>query len=1639
MARKITQSIVKPKRVRARVLNAQKGDFVTLSTTRGDIIDIVERVEKEKDVYMGSNGYKTGTFSAVDTKTIGDFVPPADAQRAICVRDVRGGRDDGSLAIMRGDVLAIIEHREGQKVYGRMKQGLDGWGADGVFPLDAVRILSTSECALHEELTDVIMEVSERLMDDAQMSHASAKDVEKRQLQLRDKAQQMQAAQDAILCQVDAEKSARLQAGLRRDIEATRALLACEFYICDPLTGGLLSDAVASPVTLLREHYTAIGEKKAAKFDKLGGGKDASAEGNTRKWEYGHIVLEVKMSRCTLRRNVELQWSLFNFAQARYVTEQMVIVHDGSRESVKLVFKDIEQSDLSEDVALVCRVVRRGTMKDPGMADAPVKKGAATDLRRPYGAAAIRLLPSISEAHVGVEKESTMMFWTATSDVAMPQIAEHLMRDGDDEAAIKKHGVEPLPKTSPQQLVPVSLSFFDGPHPSLANLPQIAKLEHKTVVNERTRHVLYVTLDTGKFTQGKHIELTVRVRLDTGDIVPNCIASANGTWVSEIRSVVCHNTTNPMWAETLQLAVPPEKFLSAHLLITVKNASSKAAKSDVIGFSFLKLAATPTTALANAEHSLLVYKASSDNIPPNYIADSLASSVSTTPTEKDKSSKFSLRKNEIIKVRTLLHTTHFIQHASIAQLLDWRSNEAELPALLDKFKFVEPVQIMRHLKPIVDALFRIYDSTTAGSLFLVEPVALLVYNTLVFIIGLLMDERTNRFTHFKRELDAYIEHEFAAGLAHKHILNCLAFHMQDISAKESAKLAATLKALEYMFRLMVKSRLVYLAGGSQGAEEDAQWRADLGDFLSLLNRLMGNTSPQLIVVQTLALRNFAPMMRGLTHFYGKADLCRILCEFVEAVHYSEKQEHLNSHKLSVFVQILAGPLPLCRESIEAMLPTLVATVDRHISTRGEEARLSIQLLAAALEALDSLDEPESRRRHFNLIMTVFGKVLNLADSLLLGDSQLLLLGTTTALTYDATYLVTCLLTMLNYVSSLNTVTKHIADPMQPDAHIRAVVKRVLRLLDGLVARGVYSSRWPIMQLFHHRVAHRVLVMLTPLLFKYSSAIVNDLECWNVFFSLQFNLLSSPIMRTNSNRIHRLEHIQPLLTDIRTRIIKSIRDKVLDKIIIRERVSDEQIFRSFLTVRLEPYFADGQSLDAALVRDGKSFTSNIIQLLSLLFDFRTLPTDRSFEEERTIATLKMMEYFRDRKDTYIKYLHELLNQHINSSYFTEAGHTLLLHSDLYEWNNEVTLPMFSFTIPDSPQAIVFPQETITERKIRLIRMAIQYLERGNAWEKCILLIQDLKIQYEESHNLRALSEVIFQEADLYEKIVNVERFYSEYFRVGYYGRGFPTNIQGREYLYKGYELERLSEFTGRILAKFPNAELLKTTAEPTPDILNADAQYLLITIVNPSSLDEIDKRERKVIEGTPVNSKNYLRRNNVNVFVYSKPFEKPSQVKLANPNNKFADLWIRNHFLITDSIFPTIHRRAEVIKKTQIEVTPIENAISSVCIKNEELDEMVQKYDLNAQLNLNPLAMALNGSIDAAVNGGVSLYKEAFFDSTANATKDKLSILSQALKRQVEILERGLYIHSVRCPEELRGLHDKLETFFPKFKSEVMSL
>ncbi|KAG7257672.1 hypothetical protein CRUP_038096, partial [Coryphaenoides rupestris] len=268
-------------------------------------------------------------------------------------------------------------------------------------------------------------------------------------------------------------------------------------------------------------------------------------------------------------------------------------------------------------------------------------------------------------------------------------------------------------------------------------------------------------------------------------------------------------------------------------------------------------------------------------------------------------------------------------------------------------------------------------------------------------------------------------------------------------------------------------------------------------------------------------------------------------------------------------------------------------------------------------------------------------------------------------------------------------------------------------------------------------------------------------------------------------------------------------------------------------------------------------------------------------------------------------------------------------------------------------------------------------------------------------------------------------------IGFYGRKFPFFLRNKEFVCRGYDYERLEAFQQRMLGEFPQAIAMQHPNQPDEAILQCDAQCILFTCVCVCvcvrQRDEYHDVHEVIIRGagsltqgpkdlqiyavTPVPEnlgvlqmdrvperiKSFYRVNNVRRFRYDRPFHKGPKDK----DNEF-----------------------------KVEVSPLQNALEVVESKNQELRSLIGQYQLQQlHSNVSLFSMTLNGVIDAAVNGGVARYQEAFFDkeylSNHPEDTDKITQLKDLMQDQVHILGLGLAVHEKLVHPEMRPLHKKL--------------
>jgi len=459
-----------------------------------------------------------------------------------------------------------------------------------------------------------------------------------------------------------------------------------------------------------------------------------------------------------------------------------------------------------------------------------------------------------------------------------------------------------------------------------------------------------------------------------------------------------------------------------------------------------------------------------------------------------------------------------------------------------------------------------------------------------------------------------------------------------------------------------------------------------------------------------------------------------------------------------------------------------------------------------------------------------------------------------------------------------------------------------------------------------------------------------------------------------------------------------------------------------------------------------FASEMTTLLNLLRDLSECRKTLEFEEERSFAYAKLMDFFMDmgRRDAYIKAAHSLSKEMASLEHYTEAGNAILLHYNLLDWSCDM---LESVDLGDD--CGVLDVEPSWQRKKNLMEQAIDLLDKGKAWEVCVKLLDEMAEVYKTVRpDYLELVGVLERQVVFYRSIATEDRYFPTMFRVGYYGQGYTNeSIRNKEFIYRGIPLESILDFSTRIKKKHPNSEVLPPKVTPNrEEHFNSPHQFIQISKVTSANPCEAEGTPGPDISTLPSYMKADLISNNVNCFFYQRPFRK----RADKSANEFLDLWVERKFLHTSIVFPSHTRRAEVTKESTVVLNPIEMAVQGLIEKNAELKEKnVQMAAIADGQAGQSFTMSLSGTVDAAVNGGIKNY-ESFITGSYRSDNPEIAedidrcaqkhgivqLLKDTLRDQLTILDRGIQLHRKKCLESMQPLHVHIENLFVKMRGEL---
>uniref|UniRef100_A0A671LAI8 Dedicator of cytokinesis protein 1-like n=1 Tax=Sinocyclocheilus anshuiensis TaxID=1608454 RepID=A0A671LAI8_9TELE len=1280
-----------------------------------------------------------------------------------------------------------------------------------------------------------------------------------------------------------------------------------------------------------------------------------------------------------------------------------------------------------EKISFVCQIVRVGRME---LRDNNTKK-LTSGLRRPFGVAVMDVTDIITGKMDDEDKQHFIPFQPLALDDAIRHRQLNISRfsprvagENDFLQTVINKVIAAKEVNHKGQGLWVTLKLLPGDiHQIRKDFPHL--VDRSTAVARKmgfpeiimpgdVRNDIYVTLVQGDFDKGskttpKNVEVSMSVHDEDGKKLENVIfPGAGDEGILEYKSVIYYQVKQPRWFETIKVAIPIEDVNRSHLRFTFKHRSSQDCKDKSeknFALTFVKLMRYDGTTLRDGEHDLIVYKAEAKKLEDSTMYLSLASTKPEMEERNPSSGKntqnlgsFSISKDSF-QISTLVCSTKLTQNVDLLGLLKWRSNTSLLQ------------QNLCHLMKVEGG----------------EVVKVLGVETCVFIIGLIADRK---FHHFNPVLETYIRKHFSATLAYTKLTKVLKNYV-DNAEKLTEQLLKALKALEYIFKFIVRSRVLF-------NQYVLPSHSDLSCFVLFISHL---SFKHIMPKSGAALKYVPTIVNDLKLVFDPKELSLLT---------------------SACKEIISPVVCVCVDCREILLPLMTEQLKLHLENH-EELDSCCQLLSNILEVLYRKDVGPTQW-HVQIIMekllrTVNRTVISMGrDSTLIGSFVACMTGTLRQMDdYHYTHL----------ISTFGKMRTDVVD----------FLMETFIMFKDLIGKNVYPADWVIMNMMQNKVFLRAINQYAAVLSKKFLDQTNfELQLWNNYFHLAVAFLTQESLQLENFSSDKRAKIFHKYQDMRRQIGFEIRDMwynlgphkikfipemvgpILEMTLVPEIELRKatipiffdmmqcefhfrrcfQTFENEIITKLDHEVEGGRGDEQYkilfqkillehcrkhkyLAKTGETFVTLVVRLLERLLDYRTIMHDEN-KENRMSCTVNVLNFYKEieREEMYIRYLYKLCDLHKECDNYTEAGYTLLLHAKLLR----VTPHTFTFYL--GRRIWMSPVKT-------LHLFLLVSVNEGSMWEEAIILGKELAEQYEnEMFDFEQLSALLRKQAQFYENIVKVIRPKPDYFAVGYYGLGFPSFLRNKMFIYRGKEYERREDFEARLLTQFPNAEKMKTTTPPSEDIRSSSGQYIQCFTVKPI-LELPPKFQNKPVSEQIIS---FYTVNEVQKFQYSRPVRKGEK----DPDNEFANMWIERTTFVTAYKLPGILRWFEVVSVSAEEISPLENAMETMQLTNEKINNMVQRHLNDPSLPINPLSMLLNGIVDPAVMGGFTNYEKAFFTEKYihehPNDKEKIEKLKDLIAWQIPNLAEGVRIHGQKVTEALRPFHERLEACFKQLKEKV---
>eukprot|EP00794_Sanderia_malayensis_P007122 gene7122-7926_t len=1356
-----------------------------------------------------------------------------------------------------------------------------------------------------------------------------------------------------------------------------------------------------------------------------------------------HLLMSVKSFLLNIGEESVVFFSLYDIKASQYISERYMVKVSKlgtPREIEKMdrmtaIFTELTSNDWLRELYLVCHVYREGKL----VIDS--KKNPSTAFRRPFGIGVIFVADIVREKIIDEDEQEFHFTIYSCSDSEFHSLEEYIIKK---QTAKYSSGSNINEISIGLKVVHGDLDKIMEDNPLLKNadVAVTRKLGFPEVIMPGDiRNDFYVTIAHADFEKGgktaqKNIEVLMCVVSNTGKVLQNCISLGTGEkQITEYHSYVLYHNNAPRWNERIKVQIPLSEFHNAHLRFTFSHCTRHESRSKgerFYAFSFIKLVNADGTVVKDDSYELLLYKNDSSvsflnvqsylNLASHQVEMTARKNSGTLVTGTARSAK------ETLTINTELCSTKLTQNSELVGLLKWRLKQDSVLDVLTSVLKVEAEELVKFLQDVFDALFNILSDRG-------NECAMAVFNVLVHVICFIETEKYHRF---KSTINTYIEEHFSGALAYKSLIACLKKVLQQKpTTKTTESLANALKSFPVILRIIIQSRFLHSrASATLNLEE---FQESLKDLFAAVCKMM-KTKTDHNEPKINALEQFPSMVEELSKVFSYEELSVIVSDVIMCIPkvVGSSSSSVRIAKLNCIHNIACSKFFKDQDARAAFLPTLIEHLQYYMNTK-QELTLCLEILGDVITALQNVESAYVKDDISLVAQSLLFILLNIYLTI---DRK----GSLTGLT------VSCLVGLLRLMEDHHYCV--LLQSYDDKRNLKDFLMKFIVACNNLLSQEVFPSDWFVLRILSNNLILMAIQYLSKA-FIDEFLIGNEFnyQLWNNYFQLAVAFVVQPCLQLESfmenkrdriidrygdmRQIMGMEIVEmwghlgpqkinfipgligPFLevtlipeTELRRSTIPIFYDmmqvefaeqknftqveaELFDKIdiLVSNGKGDqayEELFRKIIMKKLENC-GDPSFHDKAL-----NCVRSISQLLKRLLDYRAViaNNDCGMDEQMT-CTVRLLEFYQSlgRNDMYIRYIHKLCDMHSACENYIEAGCTLLSHARLLTWREELL-----------KEELNFPEQPEWERKEQLYLKIIDYFDKGKTWENGLKLCKELALIYEkELVDFSKLSNILRTQAQFYDNIMRELRPEPEYFRVSFYGQGFP-------HYYK-----------------------VLTTNKPLDEsYLQSSGQYIQCCSVQPVAEVAPHIKMKKVSEKIA----SYYKVNEVRVFTFSRPFHKGPK----NEDNEFKTLWLERTTMKTDKKFPNILRWSMVYESEREELDPLANAVETISSKNKELAEIVTKFEGYSESNINPLSMVLNGVIDANVNGGISKYQTAFLNEEYlflhPEKEDEVESLKTHLRNQVDELEAGLALHERLSTASLKPFHDKMVTMFARMKESI---